>query len=178
MLCEQVNSMETIVEALRLQAESVRRRSAQPRIGIVASSDSSTATARVLLQPENALTGWLPVLTSWSGAGWGLISSPSTGDQVLVICQEGDAAHGIIVGSLYSNSVRPPQSQPGELTLRHQSGSSIRLLNSGIIAIDGDLHVAGDIYDSHGALSKLRNVYNSHLHSVPNGVTSTPMSRD
>lgn len=170
--------METIIDALRNQAEKAHRHSAQPRIGIVASSDNGTSTARVLLQPENTLTGWLPVLTLWSGAGWGLAAPPCAGDQVLVICQEGDAAHGMIIGSLYSNSVRPPEAEIGELTLRHRSGSSIRLLNSGIIAIEGDLHVSGDIFDSHGALSKLRNSYNTHFHSTPNGTTSSPIPRD
>jgi hypothetical protein len=170
--------METVIDVIRGQAEKAHRNSAQPRIGIIASSDSITSTARVLLQPENTLTGWLPVLTLWSGAGWGLAAPPCDGDQVLVMCQEGDAGHGIIVGSLYSNLVRPPEAQQGELTLRHRSGSSIRLLNSGIIAIEGDLHVSGDIFDSHGALNKLRKSYNAHFHSTPNGITSLPTPRD
>src|ERR1700728_3383275 len=143
--------------------------SAQPRIGIVSSSDPTTATAKVLLQPEGVLTGWLPVLTQWAGSGWGLSCPPSPGDQVLIIPQEGDAQHGLIVGRFFSNLVRPPLVEAGELIIRHLSGCSLRLLNSGIVAIEGDLHVSGDVYDSHGSLSKLRNDYNAHIHHTQNG---------
>jgi hypothetical protein len=152
---------------------------AQPRMGTVTSSNSQTATAKVLLQPEGVLTGWLPVLTQWVGSGWGMACPPSPGDQVLVIPQEGDAQHGLIVGRVYSNLVRPPPAEPGEINLSHQSGCSIRLLNSGIIAIEGDLHVSGDVYDSYGALSKLRNDYNVHIHQTSNGQnTSGPLPLD
>jgi hypothetical protein len=152
---------------------------AQPRMGIVTSSNVQTATAKVLLQPEGVLTGWLPVLTPWAGSGWGMVCPPGPGDQVLIIPQEGDAQHGLIVGRLFSNSVRPPQAEPGEIVFVHQSGSSIRLLNSGIIAIEGDLHVAGDVYDSRGSLSKLRNDYNVHIHQAANGQnTSVPTPQD
>jgi hypothetical protein len=104
---------------------------------------------------------------------------PQPGDQVLIIPQEGDSQHGLIVGRLYSNMVRPPNAEPGEINLSHQSGSSIRLLNSGIVAIAGDLHVSGDVYDAHGALSKLRNDYNVHIHHTSSGqITSGPLPLD
>jgi type VI secretion system (T6SS) baseplate-like injector VgrG len=151
----------------------------QPRMGTVTSSNAQIAMAKVLLQPEGVLTGWLPVLTQWVGSGWGMSCPPSPGDQVLVIPQEGDAQHGLIVGRVYSNLVRPPPAEPGEINLTHQSGCSIRLLNSGTIAIHGDLHVSGDVYDSYGPLSKLRNDYNIHIHHTSSGlVTSGPLPLD
>ncbi len=154
-------------------------RFAQPRLGIVTSSDALASMAKVLLQPEGVLTGWLPVLTQWAGSGWGMACPPIPGDQVLVLPQEGDAQHGLIIGRLFSNSVRPPQSEPGELTLKHQSGCSIRFLNSGIVSVVGDLHVSGDIYDTHGSLSKLRSDYNVHIHHTSGGqVTSTAIPLD
>jgi hypothetical protein len=152
---------------------------AQPRIGVVTSSDTKTATAKVLLQPEGILTGWLPVLSQWTGAGWGMSCPPNPGDQVLIIPQEGDAQHGLIVGRLYSNLTRPPEAAPGEVTLTHVSGCSIRLLNSGIVSITGDLHVSGDVYDGHGSLGKLRNDYNIHVHETNSGeATSGPSPQD
>jgi phage gp45-like len=152
---------------------------AQPRIGVVTSSDPTTATAKVLLQPEGVLTGWLPVLTQWAGSSWGLSCPPSPGDQVLIIPQEGDAQHGVIIGRLFSNLVRPPMAASGEFTIRHQTGASIRLTNSGTIAIEGDLHVSGDVYDSHGSLGHLRNTYNIHIHYGANGSpTSLPITVD
>ena len=114
--------MNNFFEALAANHDAVRGGFAQPRMGIVTSSNSQTAMAKVLLQPEGVLTGWLPVLTQWVGSGWGMTCPPSPGDQVLVIPQEGDVQHGLIVGRLYSNLVRPPQTEPGEINLSHQSG--------------------------------------------------------
>lgn len=171
--------MDDFFDILNLTSDRVRSGLAQPRMGVVTSSNPQTAMAKVLLQPEGVLTGWLPVLTQWVGSGWGLACPPSPGDQVLVIPQEGDAQHGLIVGRLFSNSNRPPQVDPGEIALSHQSGCSIRLLNSGIIAINGDLHVTGDVYDPHGSLAKLRNDYNVHTHQAANGQgTSPPVPQD
>jgi uncharacterized protein involved in type VI secretion and phage assembly len=170
--------MESLFDALELDTRS-HGNLAQPRIATISSSNPQTAMAKVLLQPEGVLTGWLPVLTPWAGPGWGMACPPSAGDQVVVIPQEGDAQHGLIVGRLYSSSTRPPHAAPGELTLRHQSGCSIRLSNSGTIAITGDLHVSGDIYDGHGSMDKLRNDYNVHIHHTSNGHdTSIPVPLD
>jgi uncharacterized protein involved in type VI secretion and phage assembly len=171
--------MDDFFDLVSLKSQKIRESFAQPRIGTVTSSNSQTATARVLLQPEGVLTGWLPVLTQWAGSGWGMACPPSPGDQVLIIPQEGDAQHGLIVGRLYSNSVRPPQVESGEIVLSHQSGCSLRLLNSGVIVVEGDLHVSGDVYDSHGSLSKLRNNYNVHTHHTSNNQsTSDPLPMD
>jgi phage gp45-like len=171
--------MNELIDLLTAHSAKARENLAQPRIGVVSSTNSSTGTARVLLQPEGVLTGWLPVLTPWAGPGWGMTCPPSPGDQVLIIPQEGDAQHGLIIGRLYSNSVRPPVIESGELALCHHSGSSLRLLNSGIVVVEGDLHVSGDVYDSHGPLSKLRNDYNSHVHTTGGGQdTSGPLPVD
>ena len=43
-----------------------------PRCGLVASFNPQTYCAKVMIQPENTLTGWLPILSSWVGPGWGL----------------------------------------------------------------------------------------------------------
>jgi phage gp45-like len=171
--------MDTFLDTIGLALDKSRGKFAQPRIGTVSSSDSATATARVMLQPEGILSGWLPVLTQWSGSGWGIACPPSPGDQVLVICQEGNSEHGIIVGRLFSNSFRPPGAEVGEIILRHASGSSICLLNSGVIAINGDLHVSGDVYDTHGSLSRLRNNYDTHIHHTSSNTdTSVPLPQD
>jgi phage gp45-like len=171
--------MDDFFDILSAKSGGTRKSFAQARMGTVTSSNSQTATAKVLLQPEGVLTGWLPVLTQWAGSGWGMACPPSPGDQVLIIPQEGDAQHGLIVGRLYSNSVRPPQTEPGEIILCHQSGCSIRLLNSGVVVVEGDLHVSGDVYDSYGPLSRLRNHYNAHIHHTGTGQdTSNPLPLD
>jgi uncharacterized protein involved in type VI secretion and phage assembly len=112
------------------------------------------------------MTGWLPILSGWVGAGWGMSCPPATGEQVLVLAQEGDAEHGVIVGRSFSDLARGPSAPPGELWLVHQSGSFLKLQNDGTVRIQGNLYVAGnvivsgDVNDGHGALSGLRAVYN------------------
>jgi hypothetical protein len=150
----------------------------QPRFATVSSVDPNTATARVMLEPDGVLTGWLPLLSSWTGAGWGMVCPPKPGDQVLVVPQEGDAAHGVIVGRSFSDVQHPPAAPPGEFWLVHESGSSLRLCNDGTIRLNGDLHVEGDVYDRHGPLSRLRTTYNQHVHGVAGGATTQPTPQD
>jgi phage baseplate assembly protein V len=170
--------MADFFDLLKAPAGQARETLAQPRLAVVTSSNPQTATARVLLQPEGVLSGWLPVLTQWVGSGWGISCPPSPGDQVLVIPQEGDPQHGLIIGRVFSNQVRPPEAQTGEIVIRHQSGCSIRLANSGVIVMQGDLHVSGDVYDSYGSLSHLRNDYDAHVHQVEGDITLLPIPQD
>jgi phage baseplate assembly protein gpV len=151
----------------------------QPRFGQVTSVDPVSGTVRVKLQPENVLSGWLPVLSAWVGTGWGISCPPSPGDQVLVLPQEGDAENGVVVGRAWSDGATVPNTPVGELWLTHKSGSYLRLLNDGTISVKGDLHVAGDVYDQHGSLSQLRAHYNSHTHTDSRGgTTSSPTPQD
>ena len=142
--------------------------------GKITSVDTAAGTVRVQLQPEGVLTGWLPLLSPWVGAGWGLSCPPSPGDQVLVLPQEGDAENGVVVGRAWSQAAAAPATPVGELWLTHQSGSYVRLLNDGTISMQGDLHVNGDVYDRHGSLAALRGHYNEHTHADPQGGTSAP----
>ncbi len=157
--------MERLLNALKAQAASLDRALGQPRFGVVASVDPARYAARVSLQPEGVLTGWLPVLSAWTGAGWGAVCLPAPGDQVLVVPQEGDAEHGVIVGASYSDAARAPVAPTGELWLVHRSGAALHLCNDGTVRIAGDLHVAGDIYDQQGSLARLRGHYDAHIHA-------------
>jgi phage baseplate assembly protein gpV len=149
------------------------------RLGLVSSFDPTAYAVRVLIQPENVLTGWLPVVSPWVGAGWGLAAPLVPGAQVLVIAQEGNAEQGIVVGALWSAVDQPIQAPAGELWLQHQSGSFVKLLNNGTIVlqapqvnITGNLVVSGDISDqngAHGTLAALRQAYDQHVHTVPQG---------
>jgi hypothetical protein len=173
--------MDSFLNHLKGQASQLDQSWAQPRLGTVASVDPGAYAARVTIQPEGVLSGWLPIGSSWVGAGWGLACLPTPGDQVLVLWQEGDSEHGIIVCRLWSNAALPPAAPVGELWLQHRSGSYLKLRNDGSIASSagtwshtGDLHVSGDVVDSHGALSALRAHYNAHVHP-PDDVTPMPV---
>jgi phage gp45-like len=92
---------------------------------------------------------------------------PTPGDQVLVVPQEGDAEHGVIVGASYSDAARAPVAPAGELWLVHHSGAALHLCNDGTVRISGDLHVAGDVYEQQGSLARLRGHYDEHTHGGP-----------
>ena len=166
--------MDRLLNALKGQGASQDQATGAPRFGVVTSVDPATATARVTLQPEGVLTGWLPLVSPWVGNGWGLVCPPSPGDQALIIPQEGDAEHGLVIGTTWSDTTAPPAAPSGELWLVHKTGSFGKLQNDGTIQIKGDLHVAGDVYDTHGPLSGLRAHYNAHVHPPQNSLTSQP----
>jgi phage baseplate assembly protein V len=151
----------------------------EAKFGLVSSVDPTTATARILLQPDNTLTGWLPILSQWIGHGWGLASMPSPGDQVLILPQEGDIEHGVIMGGVYSAMQRPPQVPLGEFWIVHQSGCTLKLTNDGTVGIVGNLQVTGDIFDHTGSLAHLRTTFNTHTHQTSNNsTTSVPNTQD
>lgn len=161
--------MDRLLNALKAHSGAQDQMAGQPRFGVVTSVDPRTATARVQLQPEGVLSGWLPVLSPWVGAGWGMSCPPSPGDQVLVVAQEGDAENGVIVGRTWSQGVAAPATPVGEVWLTHSSGSFVRLVNDGTVRVKGDLHVDGDVYDGHGSLAALRGHYNLHRHGDAQG---------
>jgi hypothetical protein len=155
------------------------------RFGLVSSFDPNAYAVRVLIQPENVLSGWLPIVSSWVGAGWGMAAPLTPGTQVLVLAQEGDAEHGVVLGAVWSAVDAPMPAPAGELWMRHQSGSFVKLLNDGtigmqasVVRITGDLVVTGDISDKsgvHGTLEALRDAYDKHQHiDSKGGITSVP----
>ena len=146
--------MERFLNALKGAAGAMDRSTAQPRFGLVTSVDPNRPAARVSLQPEGVITGWLPVLSPWVGAGWGMSCPPSPGDQVVVIAQEGDSEHGVVVGRAWSDVAHTPQAPPGELWLVHQTGSFVKLLNDGTIRIQGDVHHTGNLFVTGNILSQ------------------------
>lgn len=171
--------MERFLNALKLQANALDQTQSRPRFATVASVDVTSATARVMLQPEGVLTGWLPVLSLWTGAGWGMVCPPSPGDQVLVIGQEGDADNGVVIGGAFSNKRPPPPAPLGEFWLVHATGTCLKLRNDGSVQVVGDLYVTGDVYDAHGPLSRLRAAYDSHIHvDSRGGMTMRPNNQD
>jgi phage baseplate assembly protein V len=172
--------MDRFLNLLKGQACQLDQGWAHPRFATVSSVDPATFTARVVVQPEGVLTGWLPIATAWVGNGWGMACPPQPGDQVVVIWQEGDAEQGVIVGRIWCTGVPPPPAPAGECWLIHSSGSYIKLQNNGVIESNagtwvhnGSLQVTGEVSDYHGPLSALRDHYNEHVHP-PSNVPPTP----
>lgn len=166
-----------LINALKSHAWSLDHTGGQVKFGTVTSVDYQTAMARVQIQPDGVLSGWLPMLSHWVGNGWGMVCPPNPGDQVLLIPQEGDIEQGIIVGRAFSNGQRPPVAPGNEFWLVHQTGSFLKLCNDGTIRMNGDLHVQGEVYDRDGSLSSLRAAYDSHTHQIPSGGVTTGPSK-
>jgi phage baseplate assembly protein gpV len=157
--------MDRFLNLLKAQSAGLDSALAQPRFGIVSSFDPATYTARVLMQPEAVLSGWLPVLTVWGGGGWGMACPPSPGQQVLVLAQEGQSEHGVIVGTAFSQAMAPPNAPAGEFWLVHKTGSLVKLQNDGDVVVqagqitlngpvqvNGNLTVDGTITDATGQI--------------------------
>lgn len=164
---------------LKSHASTLDQSTGQVKFGTVTSVDVANGTARVSIQPEGVLSGWLPILAQWIGNGWGMVCPPAPGDQVVLVPQEGDVEQSVIIGRVFSVKQVPPAAPSGEFWLVHQTGSFLKLCNDGTIRINGDLHVAGDIYDRYGSISRLRGHYNSHTHVAGSyGTTSSPNLQD
>jgi phage baseplate assembly protein gpV len=176
--------MDQFWNAVKARAGALDGMAGVARFGLVSSFDPASYAAKVLVQPENVLSGWLPIVSAWVGAGWGLAAPLTPGDQVLIIAQEGDAEQGVVIGCVWSAVDTPMPVPSGELWLRHQSGSFVKLHNDGTIAlaaptvnITGNLVVSGDISDAngaHGTLAALRNAHDTHTHPAPGGTTGLP----
>lgn len=183
--------MDRFLNALKAQSAALDQGRGQPRFGIVCSVDPTSGTARVMLQPEGVLSGWLPLLSPWVGAGWGLACPPSPGDQVVVLPQEGDSEEGLIVGRAWSARQQPPPAPAGELWLVHQSGSFLKLQNDGSVqgsatawrltgdlTVSGSIAASGDVSDGKGSLDRLRQNYDVHTHVAPDGPSGPPTPLD
>ncbi|WP_298213981.1 phage baseplate assembly protein V [Acidocella sp.] len=176
--------MEILWNLIKAGAGGLDGQIATVRFGIVSSFDPNSYLAKVMIQPENVLSGWLPVLSPWVGAGWGLAAPLLPGTQVVVLAQEGDAEQGVIAGALWSSKDSPLTASAGELWLRHKSGSQIKLNNNGnielnapTVTVQGNLMVSGDISDqsgTHGTLRAFQAAYDQHVHHAPGGITELP----
>jgi hypothetical protein len=111
------------------------------RWGIVQNYDPARYAARVLLMPEEILTGYLPMGSPWVGDEWGFFAGPSVGDAVEVHFQQGSKGAGYI-GSRFYTAKSPPVAVPsGEFLLAHQSGSLIHLANDGSVTITANTNM-------------------------------------
>jgi len=177
--------MEDFVNAIMARVSARINQMATHRIGVVASVDPARHTARVTIQPDGVLSGWLPVQ-----AIPGAVTLPGTGDQVLLAPQEGDAEHMHVLSNVYSDANPPPKAPtgfsggtdqggntathtvPGSEWMVVKGATTIRVCADGTVYIktsrlnvDADLHVNGDVFDKHGSLDRLRVNYDAHRHA-------------
>ena len=174
-------------------AELNRRMANLFRPGLVAAVDHQRARVRV--QSGELLTAWLPWLTQRAGDDrdwWPL----EVGEQVLILCPNGDPAQGWVLGSSYTQSRPAPSADPDKRRgtfadgaayeydrKRHHfdihlpAGATVTFLADGGFTLTGDVQVngsitaTGDITDQTRSMAADRAIYNSHVHP---GVTAGP----
>lgn len=128
--------MDRIQNEMRRQAEGVAAGFAFDKIALIDDYDPQTYRVQVVLQPSGVKLSWIPLLTEWAGAGWGMVSPPSVGDQVLVVHQEGSHQVPFVAKRFFDAQNTPPTGCPsGEFWLVHKSGSVIKIHNDGSIEI-------------------------------------------
>jgi type VI secretion system secreted protein VgrG len=60
---------------------------------------------------------WVRVSHAWAGAGWGAMSIPRIGQEVIIDFVEGDPDRPIITGRVYHGANKPPLSLPAQKTM-------------------------------------------------------------
>jgi phage baseplate assembly protein V len=121
--------------AIRLQAERATAGQEVTRVGIVQGYNPNNYTARVALQPEGLITGWLQVASIWIGDQWGMYAPPNIGDQVSVSFFEGALEAGYVELRFWNTVDKPLPVPSGEFWLVHAKGQFVRLTNDGKFTI-------------------------------------------
>ena len=163
--------MDRFFNAIKLHADGAAQNSAYARMGTIQSYDPVNCAAKVTIQPEGVLSGWLPVGCMGVGPS-SVIAAPQIGDQVMLVPQEGDAEQWHISHRVFSVQAMPPTAagtgqpvQSGEIAIFHSSGSYLHLDNAGNVwlqanaqlnitapttVVTGDVHVTGAVIAGFG----------------------------
>lgn len=171
--------MAKLLNIMKMQSYATQGPTSQTRVGLVTAYDPNTHSVKVSYQPEGNESGWLPIMTHWVGNGWGMVAAPSLGDMVHINFMDGNFETGLVSGRAFNDEDRPPAAPSGEFWLVHQSGSLLKFLSDGTIAMQastlnltGNLNVIngnitcpnGDVSDKTGNIQTMRNDYNVHTH--------------
>lgn len=130
------------LDVMRREAERILSVKTFPRFGVIQNYDPNNYRAKVMIQPENILSGWLPISSEYVGAGFGLFIGPAIGDTVLCQFVDGDFGMGVIgSGKIFLPTMPPVPCPSGQVMLVHSSGTYIKILSSGEL----DMNVVGNL---------------------------------
>lgn len=113
------------------------------QFGIITSVNPTDYTVKVMLQPQEIETGFIPFCTPF----YGWVAPPKGGEQCLVLFEGGDNNVPVAALLLYWDNHRAPGvSSPGdtgsgEILLKHSGGSYVKLTSDGKININGQLEI-------------------------------------
>lgn len=160
--------MRHLLNAMARQAALGAAGTMSTRLGTVTSYDPNLYCVKVLIEPEEIETGWIPVTSAWVGNGWGIFCPPSSGDLVELQFQEGDIQAGVACSRFFTDDARPLPVPSGELWLVHGTGAFIKLLNSGKVSINCTSEIdLGNVGGTLHALvtDALVSLFNGHTHA-------------
>ena len=148
--------MRNWIEALKLHSAVHATATGQPRHGIVTSVDPVNHAVKVMIQPDNVESGWIP--DGVIAAGGLKIACPSeVGSQVLLVAVEGDAEHPVVIARLFDTVITAPVSpvtsrpvQAGEIGIFLAGGTYLHVTQAGIhmggnLTIQGSITATGDV---------------------------------
>jgi len=122
-----------LAEAMRRHGQTPGYENSRPRTGLISSYDPKSHAVKVLIQPENIESNWMPLGAIGVGNGWGVVVGPQIGDQVTVLFSEGNFSTGVIVARSFSVQAVSPEVKPGEILLQHASGSLLKFNEDGSV---------------------------------------------
>ena len=127
--------MKHLLNQLKSTAQQATQGRANTRHGTISSYDAGAYAVKVMLQPDNVETGWLPLKSIFIGNGWGIFCPPSIGDAVEIDYQEGDNEVGSIGMRFFNDQDRPLPCPSGEFWLVHKSKSLFKFHNDGSVEV-------------------------------------------
>ena len=158
--------MKHLLNQLKSTAQQATQGRANTRHGTISSYDAGAYAVKVMLQPDNVETGWLPLKSIFIGNGWGIFCPPSIGDAVEIDYQEGDNEVGSVGMRFFNDQDRPLPCPSGEFWLVHKSGASIKSTNNGMLTLsdpsgtvlqlsnDGNVRITGNLIVSGNTTTK------------------------
>lgn len=157
------------------RSDAERRLANVVRVATITAVDPGNGRARVSFGGETE-SAWLPFPSPRAG-DIQIWAPPSVGEQVVVACQSGDTAQGLIVASLASGGSPAPSGDGGAFVVKI-GDASIEITADGLTLIVGGVSLAvtaggvsitGGAVDHNGA-----NIGDTHRHGgiVPGGGTT------
>ncbi|MDP2354764.1 MAG: phage baseplate assembly protein V [Beijerinckiaceae bacterium] len=117
-----------------------RRRTPLVTLGVVTDTLDPDHKGRCRVQLPalgDTLAPWLPTLIAGAGSGKGAAVFPEAGDTVLLLCPDGDPAHGVVLGGLYGEKDLPrgfSNARPRPFVLRTANGQRLELSSTSATA--------------------------------------------
>lgn len=139
-------SIDALLNGIRAHAQMSVGEKTTHRVGQVTAYDPSKYAVKVKMWPDTQESlGWIPLASTYIGAGWGLVAGPSIGDQVIIAFDREDQDAGVVVGRFFTDVEQPPAAASGEFWIVHKTGSAIKFHNNGTVELITNSHLTATV---------------------------------